>query len=112
MTVWMAAGLGLLAMVAGAMFVLIGAVGARHRAEQAADLAALAAAGAAQRAGAPGALSACEAARQVAAGNGAMLTGCHTLGAGDFLVTVRMAMPAALARWVRGYAVAEARAGP
>lgn len=76
----------------------------QHRAAAAADLSALAGAGAAQRRH-----SACEAADEVAAANGARLLGCDD-AAGVVTVKVAVASPRLLGR--RWESVRTARAGP
>nr|WP_088979496.1 Rv3654c family TadE-like protein [Micromonospora coxensis] len=100
-------------LVVGLVFVLVGVFGAaigsarvaRHQARAAADFAALAAAGLALR----GDAAACGAADDLAAANGARLTGCRLDGL-DALVTVQV--PVTPLPGFHRAATATARAGP
>jgi secretion/DNA translocation related TadE-like protein len=95
---------GVLLFVGLALAVVQAMVVAHRQAQSAADLAVLAGASAAARGRDP-----CEAARDVAAANGAVLVTCRSQG-GDVRVQVSVAGPHWLGQ--QGDLVAEARAGP
>jgi secretion/DNA translocation related TadE-like protein len=101
-TVWAAAAIAALLMVAGAVFSFGSVVLARQRAADTADLAALAAAGSADRGGEV----ACERARSVADEVAVRVLSCR-LQQWDALVEVEADVPGGL-----GAAFARARAGP
>ena len=105
-TVWMVALAGVLAMLGTAAVLGGAAVVARHRATAAADLAALAAAGGAVT----GSPDPCALAADVAAANGADLTGCG-VSAGA-VVEIEVSVPVRLAGLGVHRAQARARAGP
>jgi secretion/DNA translocation related TadE-like protein len=105
-TVWVLALSAVLALLATAG-VLVGVASvARHRAGGAADLAALAAAGRTVL----GDPAACEVAAEVAAANGAELTGCRVTNGRVVEVTVRVAVE--LGRLGMHSSTGRARAGP
>ena len=103
-TVLAVAMLGVLILIASAIAVGEAMVVAHRRAQSAADLAALASAQAIQHARDP-----CGAAGQVAAANGATLTGCAVEA---YVVTISVTVPGP--RWLgaRGDFGAQAKAGP
>ncbi len=105
-TVWVLALSGVLAVVGVAVVLLGAAAVARHRATTAADLAALAAAVRAVG----GDPAACDAAAQVAAANGAALSGCSV--GPDAVVEVTVGVSVDLGPIGRPTARARARAGP
>ncbi|MGY1914795.1 Rv3654c family TadE-like protein [Blastococcus sp. SYSU DS0973] len=105
-TVWVLALSAVLALLATAAVLVGVAAVARHRAAGAADLAALAAAGRAVL----GNPAACPAAAEVAATNGAELTGCRVGEHG--VVEVAVAVPVRLGRLGVHTAHGRARAGP
>ncbi|MGY2067223.1 Rv3654c family TadE-like protein [Blastococcus sp. SYSU DS0619] len=105
-TVWVLALSAVLALLATAAVLVGVAAVARHRAAGAADLAALAAAGRAV----VGDPAACTAATDVAAANGAELTGCR-VGEGG-VVDVAVTVPVRLGRLGVHTAHGRARAGP
>lgn len=107
-TVWTAAAIAGLLVVAAFAFWLGAAVIARHRASGAADLAALAAAGELQRAGA-GHDSGCGRAAEVVQRMRVRLAGCRFEG-WDALVEVECDLPGVLSRF--GTGGGRARAGP
>ncbi|MCZ2858315.1 Rv3654c family TadE-like protein [Blastococcus sp. VKM Ac-2987] len=105
-TVWVLALSAVLALLASAAVLVGVAAVARHRAGGAADLAALAAAGRAVL----GDPAACTAAADVAAANGAELTGCRVEAGG--IVEVAVVVPVRLGRLGLSAAHGRARAGP
>ena len=105
-TVWVLALAAVLALVATAAVLAGMAAVARHRAAGAADLAALAAAGRHVL----GDRTACSVAAEVAAGNGARLSGCGV--AADGVVEVEVQVTVRLGRLGVHTAIGRARAGP
>ena len=105
-TVWVLALAAVLALVATAAVLGGVAAVARHRAAGAADLAALAAAGRLVL----GDRTGCAVAAEVAARNGARLSGCRL--AGDGVVEVEVRVPVRLGRLGVHTATGRARAGP